>query len=204
MLNSAPNKTMLNQVITLIDQANSQDPNTEIYNAQSLPKESLYATRMSEMLARFNPNADELMQIAVRGQHIERWQSPRSNFAMNKQGYHQWRSALYIFHASRVIELMQQVGFNEAQQQRVYAAVAKQDIKRNPDSQLVEDIASLVFIEHYMLACTSTKPDYDEQKWLGIIRRTWQKMSVEARDFVLAGNVTLPEPLVRLIHKAVA
>lgn len=204
MLNSAPNKTMLNQVITLIDQANSQDPNTEIYNAQSLPKESLYATRMSEMLARFNPNADELMQIAVRGQHIERWQSPRSNFAMNKQGYHQWRSALYIFHASRVIELMQQVGFNEAQQQRVYAAVAKQDIKRNPDSQLVEDVASLVFIEHYMLAFTSTKPDYDEQKWLGIIRRTWQKMSVEARDFVLAGNVTLPEPLVRLIHKAVA
>lgn len=204
MLNSAPNKTMLNQVITLIDQANSQDPNTEIYNAQSLPKESLYATRMSEMLARFNPNADELMQIAVRGQHIERWQSPRSNFAMNKQGYHQWRSALYIFHASRVIELMQQVGFNEVQQQRVYAAVAKQDIKRNPDSQLVEDIASLVFIEHYMLAFTSTKPDYDEQKWLGIIRRTWQKMSVEARDFVLAGNVTLPEPLVRLIHKAVA
>lgn len=204
MLNSAPNKTMLNQVITLIDQANSQDPNTEIYNAQSLPKESLYATRMSEMLARFNPNADELMQIAVRGQHIERWQSPRSNFAMNKQGYHQWRSALYIFHASRVIELMQQVGFNEAQQQRVYAAVAKQDIKRNPDSQLVEDIASLVFIEHYMLAFTSTKPDYDEQKWLGIIRRTWQKMSVEARDFVLAGNVTLPEPLVGLMHKAVA
>lgn len=204
MLNSTPNKTMLNQVITLIDQANSQDPNTEIYNAQSLPKESLYATRMSEMLARFNPNADELMQIAVRGQHIERWQSPRSNFAMNKQGYHQWRSALYIFHASRVIELMQQVGFNEAQQQRVYAAVAKQDIKRNPDSQLVEDIASLVFIEHYMLAFTSTKPDYDEQKWLGIIRRTWQKMSVEARDFVLAGNVTLPEPLVGLIHKAVA
>ncbi|WP_339686144.1 DUF4202 domain-containing protein [uncultured Pseudoalteromonas sp.] len=195
---------MLNQVITLIDQANSQDPNTEIYNAQSLPKESLYATRMSEMLARFNPNADELMQIAVRGQHIERWQSPRSNFAMNKQGYHQWRSALYIFHASRVIKLMQQVGFNEAQQQRVYAAVAKQDIKRNPDSQLVEDIASLVFIEHYMLAFTSTKPDYDEQKWLGIIRRTWQKMSVEARDFVLAGNVTLPEPLVGLIHKAVA
>ena len=204
MLNSAPNKTMLNQVITLIDQANSQDPNTEIYNAQSLPKESLYATRMSEMLARFNPNADELMQIAVRGQHIERWQSPRSNFAMNKQGYHQWRSALYIFHASRVIELMQQVGFNEAQQQRVYAAVAKQDIKRNPDSQLVEDIASLVFIEHYMLAFTSTKPDYDEQKWLGIIRRTWQKMSVEARDFVLAGNIILPEPLVGLIHKAVA
>ena len=202
MLNSAPNKTMLNQVITLIDQANSQDPNTEIYNAQSLPKESLYATRMSEMLARFNPNADELMQIAVRGQHIERWQSPRSNFAMNKQGYHQWRSALYIFHASSVVALMKQAGYGEAEQNRVYDAVAKKNIKRNPDSQLVEDVASLVFIEHYMLGFANAKPDYNEEKWIGIIRRTWQKMSDDAHEFVLAGNITLPGPLVGLIHKA--
>ena len=159
---------------------------------------------MSEMLARFNPNADELMQIAVRGQHIERWQSPRSNFAMNKQGYHQWRSALYIFHASRVIELMKQAGFSDTDQNRVYNAVAKKDIKRNLDSQLVEDVASLVFIEHYMLGFANAKPDYNEEKWMGIIRRTWQKMSDEAHEFVLTGKITLPAPLVGLIHKAVA
>lgn len=195
---------MFNKVITLIDEANNQDPNTEQHNGESFPKEYLYSQRMSEMLTRFKPDADELMQIAVRAQHIQRWKSPRSDFEMNKQGYHQWRSALYIFHASLVVELMKQAGFSDTDQNRVYNAVAKKDIKRNLDSQLVEDVASLVFIEHYMLGFANAKPDYNEEKWMGIIRRTWQKMSVEARDFVLAGNVTLPEPLVGLIHKAVA
>lgn len=193
---------MFNKVITLIDEANNQDPNTEQHNGESFPKEYLYSQRMSEMLTRFKPDADELMQVAVRAQHIQRWKSPRSDFEMNKQGYHQWRSALYIFHASLVVELMKQAGFNDTDQNRVYNAVAKKDIKRNPDSQLVEDVASLVFIEHYMLGFASAKPDYNEEKWIGIIRRTWQKMSDEAHEFVLAGNIKLPTPLVGLIHKA--
>ncbi|TMN99337.1 DUF4202 domain-containing protein [Pseudoalteromonas sp. S558] len=193
---------MFNKVIALIDEANSQDPNNELHDGKSFPKERLYSDRMSEMLLRFMPNTDELMKIAVRAQHIERWKSPRSDFEMNKQGYHQWRSALYIFHASTVVKLMQQASFDEIEQNRVYEAVAKKNIKRNPDSQLVEDVASLVFIEHYMLEFTRSKPDYDEQKWIGIIRRTWQKMSDDAHEFVLAGNITLPAPLVGLIHKA--
>ncbi|MDQ9090296.1 DUF4202 domain-containing protein [Pseudoalteromonas haloplanktis] len=193
---------MSQHVIALIDEANSHDPNLEQHNGKMWPKERLYSERMTEMLNRFKPDADELMHIAVRAQHIKRWCSPRSNFPMDKQGYHQWRSALYVFHADTVIELMQQAGCSESEQQRVYNAVAKKQIKRNPDSQLVEDIASLVFIEHYMLAFAQTKPDYDEQKWIGILQRTWQKMSTEAHSFVLAGNITLPSPLVPLIEKA--
>lgn len=195
---------MFRQVIELIDQANSQDPNQEEFDGKSWPKELLYSLRMTEMLTRFAPDADELMQIAVRAQHIKRWCSPRSDFPMNKQGYHQWRSALYLFHADAVTELMQQAGYDEAARERVYAAVAKQQIKKNPDSQLVENIASLVFIEHYMLAFAQTKPDYDEQKWIGILQRTWKKMSSEAHAFVLAGKITLPAPLVPLIEKALA
>lgn len=195
---------MFEQVITSIDKANNQDPNHEVIDAQEQAKEHIYAQRMTQMLNRFAPEADELMQIAVRGQHIERWKSPRSDFPMNKQGYHQWRSALYEFHAGRVVELMQQAGYQEQACERVYNAVAKKQIKRNPDSQLVEDIASLVFIEHYMLAFAQTKPDYDEQKWIGILQRTWQKMSPQAHEFVLAGNITLPAPLVPLITKALA
>lgn len=39
---------------------------------------------MTDMLARFAPDANELMQIAVRAQHIKRWCSPHSDFPMNK------------------------------------------------------------------------------------------------------------------------
>lgn len=195
---------MFEQVITSIDEANNQDPNYELVDDQKQAKEHIYAKRMTQMLNRFAPKADELMHIAVRGQHIERWRSPRSDFPMNKQGYHQWRSALYEFHAGRVVELMQQAGYEKQACERVYNAVAKKQIKRNPDSQLVEDIASLVFIEHYMLAFAQSKPDYDEQKWIGILQRTWQKMSPQAHDFVLAGHITLPAPLVPLIEKALS
>ncbi|MDN3380836.1 MULTISPECIES: DUF4202 domain-containing protein [unclassified Pseudoalteromonas] len=195
---------MFEQVITSIDKANKQDPNHELLDEQKQAKEHVYALRMTQMLNRFAPEADELMHIAVRGQHIERWRSPRSDFPMNKQGYHQWRSALYEFHAGRVVELMQQAGYEKQACERVYNAVAKKQIKRNPDSQLVEDIASLVFIEHYMLAFAQSKPDYDEQKWIGILQRTWQKMSPQAHDFVLAGHITLPAPLVPLIEKALS
>jgi hypothetical protein len=193
---------MYQAVIKAIDAANAVDPNRVKQDDQELAKESLYAMRMTDMLNRFNPQADELMHIAARGQHIERWRSPRSDFPMGKQGYYQWRTALYDFHAERVTALMKTAGYVPQECERVYAAVAKKNIKRNPDSQLIEDIASLVFIEHYMLDFASSKPDYDEQKWLGIIRKTWQKMSNEAHDFVLAGNISLPEPLKPLIIKA--
>ena len=195
---------MSQTVIEAIDAANAADPNRVKHAGQALAKESLYSMRMTDMLNRFNPQADELMHIAARGQHIERWRSPRSDFPMGMQGYYQWRTALYDFHAERVTTLMQQAGYSSDECERVYAAVAKKNIKRNPDSQLIADIASLVFIEHYMLDFASSKPDYDEQKWLGIIRKTWQKMSNEAHEFVLAGNISLPEPLKPIITKALS
>ena len=195
---------MSQTVIEAIDAANAADPNRVKHAGQALAKESLYSMRMTDMLNRFNPQADELMRIAARGQHIERWRSPRSDFPMGKQGYYQWRTALYDFHAERVTALMKTAGYSTSECERVYAAVAKKNIKRNPDSQLIEDIASLVFIEHYMLDFATSKPDYDEQKWLGIIRKTWQKMSNEAHEFVLAGNISLPEQLKPIITKALS
>ncbi len=116
---------MFKQVIQLIDEANSHDPNKEQHANDVWPKERLYSERMTNMLDRFMPSADELMYIAVRGQHIERWQSPRSDFALGKQGYYKWRTALYGFHAGRVVGLMQQVGFDDNACQRVYNAWQK-------------------------------------------------------------------------------
>ena len=53
-----------------------------------------------------------------------------------------------------------------------------------------------------MLAFAEKHPEYEEEKWLDIIRKTWQKMSPEGQKFALAGNVKLPEPLIPLIQKA--
>jgi hypothetical protein len=55
-----------------------------------------------------------------------------------------------------------------------------------------------------MLAFAQSKPEYDEAKWLEIIRKTWQKMSKNAQAFALSGKIKLPEPLVPLITKAIS
>jgi len=195
---------MFDQAIELIDAANSEDPNQETSQEKSWPKELLYSHRMSDMLQRFAPNADDAMKLAIRAQHIQRWKSPRSDYPMDRKGYHRWRSDLYNFHAETVAALLVTAGYDEAFIERVKLAVAKKSLKTSPDTQLLEDVTGLVFIEHYMLDFASKHPEYDEEKWLTIIRKTWNKMSTQAHQFALAGNITLPESLVPLIQKAIA
>jgi len=192
------------KAVALIDAANSEDPNIEIADGKEWPKEGLYAFRMSDMLERYKPESDDVAKLAIRGQHIERWKSPRSDYPMDRKGYHLWRTDLYKFHAGQVAALMEKAGYDEVALERVRMAVGKRAIKANADTQLLEDIAGLVFIEHYMLAFAEKHPEYDEAKWIDIIRKTWNKMSDDAHAFTLAGSIVLPEPLIPLIQKSVA
>ncbi len=195
----------LEQVIALIDAENQQDPNTQVdESGKEWPKELLYSLRMTDMLERYRPEADDVAHISMRGQHIKRWTSPRNAFPMDRQGYLQWRTQLYKFHANTTADLMQQVGYDEDSIERVRKAIGKKGIKVNPDTQLLEDVTDLVFIEHYMLAFAEKHPEYDEDKWIDIIQKTWRKMSPQGQQFALAGNIRLPEPLIPLIQKAVA
>lgn len=194
------NQERFNQAIALFDAANAQDPNTD----EGQPKELRYARRMTEMIGRFAPEASEVAQLAVRAQHIERWTVPRSSYPLGKPGYFAWRTGLYRLHAETAGALMQQAGYDEATIGQVKAAIGKQDIKTNPDTQLLEDVSSLVFLEHYMLGFAGQHAEYSEDKWLDIVRKTWKKMSGDAQAFATSGGIKLPEPLLPLILKAVA
>ncbi|TBR15971.1 MAG: DUF4202 domain-containing protein [Rugosibacter sp.] len=187
------------RAMALFDAANREDPNQEA----GQPKELLYSQRMSDMLHRYAPEADEAVQLAVRAQHIRRWSVPRGDYPMTKEGYFQWRTGLYRMHAEIAGALMRQAGYGEATIGRAQAAIAKRRLKSNPDSQLLEDVAGLVFIEHYLCSFVVSKPDYDEEKWIDIIRKTWQKMSDKAHQFALSGALRLPEQYIPLITRAI-
>jgi hypothetical protein len=189
--------------IAAFDRANMEDPNKEMADGKEYPKELLYAQRMSEMLERYAPEASEAVKLAVRAQHIQRWKTPRSNYPMDKQGYLQWRTGLYKFHADTAGGIMRQAGYDDEMIARVKKIVGKKGLKVNPETQLMEDVVDLVFIEHYLAAFVAQHPEYDEAKWIQIIRRTWQKMSSHAHEFALSGKIGLPEKLVPLILKAV-
>lgn len=195
---------LFEKTIALFDAANSEDPNQEQADGKSWPKELLYSHRMSEMLERFVPDADHVAKLAVRAQHIQRWKSARTDYAPDRQGYLLWRTNLYKFHADTAGKLMAEAGYDEESIERVKKAVGKRALKVNADSQLLEDTADLVFIEHYMLEFAGKHPEYSEEKWIDIVQKTWKKMSKEAQAFALSGKLKLPEPLIPLIQKAVA
>jgi Domain of unknown function (DUF4202) len=190
--------------IAAFDKANAEDPNQEISDGKAYPKELLYSQRMTEMLERFAPEASDAVKLAVRAQHIQRWKTPRNSYPMDRAGYLQWRTGLYKSQAETAGKLMQQSGYDSDMIERVKNIVSKHGLKTNPETQMMEDVADLVFIEYYMIAFASSHPEYDEAKWLQIVKKTWQKMSQRAHEFTLAGKIKLPEALVPLILKAVA
>ncbi len=196
--------TRYTRTIELIDAANAADPNREIdaTSGDEFPKELLYGRRMSEMLERFAPEASGAVCIAVRAQHIQRWKIPRADFPKTSLGYKQWRTQLYKFHSETAGELMKQAGYDDEFIVRVKTSIGKLGIKINPEAQMLEDVANLVFIEHYLSGFAAQHPEYDKAKWIDILQKTWKKMSPAGRTFALS-EIRLPEALAPLIVEAV-
>ncbi len=190
------------RAVELFDAANREDPNTETEAGRQYPKELLYAQRMSEMLERFAPDAPEAVRLAVRSQHIQRWKIPRKDYPMTPEGYQLWRTTLYRFHADTAGRLMKEAGYDDEMIARVKKVVGKRGLKVNPETQMMEDVVDLVFIEHYLTAFAAQHPEYDEAKWLDILRKTWKKMSPAGHEAALT-KIKLPAHLVPLIQKAV-
>jgi hypothetical protein len=195
---------MYERAVALIDAANAEDPRLDTDAAgKQVPRELLYGQRMAEMIGRYAPEADDAQKLSVRAQHIQRFKTPRDSYPMTRDGYLQWRTGLYKFHAETAGRLVKEAGYDDATVERVQQAVGKRGLKVNPDTQMLEDVADLVFIEHYMLEFAGQKADYSEEKWLDIVRKTWKKMSERAHAYALSGQLKLPEPLVPLITKAI-
>jgi len=185
--------------IQLFDQANSEDPNRETRQGEQHPKELLYAHRMTERLSRFAPGASEAVRLAVRAQHIRRWEIPRASYPMGRDGYRKWRTELGRFHARTAAALLREAGYDEEMIPRVESLLRKERLKADPDCQLLEDVICLVFLEHYLPAFVSTQ---DEAKLIGIIQKTWRKMSAQGQQ--AATELSLSEAAERVVGKALA
>jgi hypothetical protein len=181
------------------DAYNSQDPNLEVDGGQSFPKEVLYANRMTRRLAAFAPDAPEYVQLAARCQHIGRWEIPRSSYPMDRKGYLTWRNELKRHHASIAERILKSCGYDESTIELVRFLLLKKQLHTNPDTQLLEDVVCLVFLEHYLEDFASR---HEEEKVVDILRKTLKKMSPrairEAQEVVKSDSIRI------LLEKAVA
>lgn len=197
------NQTRFNHTIAAFDAINAQDPNSQTINGEKHPKELLYAQRLSEMLERYAPEASEALKLAVRAQHIQRWISPRSNYPMTKPGYMQWRSNLKIHHAELAGKVMRENGYDEDTIQQVSSLLKKENLRSNADTQTLEDVIVLAFLEHDLEAFVEKYKDYSEEKLLTILRKSYLKMSENGRQ-AARSIITIPEHLLPVVVKAIA
>src|SRR6267143_668829 len=172
--------------IASFDDYNLNDPNREEYNGRVFPKELLYARRMTETLARFAPDADEVVKLAAHCQHIGRWEIPRSNYPMNKKGYLQWRNEEKSHHAKIAEGILATCGYDQETIHRVQFLLLKKELYTDPQTQLLEDVVCLVFIQYYLEEFAAK---HEDEKVIDILRKTIRKMT--AKGVASGGKILL-------------
>lgn len=185
--------------IQLFDEANNKDPNVEIWEGKEYPKELLYGIRMSEKLEKFEADASLAVKLAVRCQHICRWEIPRESYEMNRIGYLTWRKDLYKFHAQKASEILEKVGYDATLIDKVKFLLQKKQLKRNEETQLLEDVICLVFLDYYF---ENFSKKYSEKKLIEILQKTWAKMSEKGHQAAL--KLDFSEKSKDLISKALS
>lgn len=164
------------------DEANKQDPNTEVFEGTTYPKEVLYGIRMTERLNAFDPNASEALRLTARCQHICRWEIPRESYEMNREGYLRWRQELKKFHATKAASILEDIGYNKETIDNVKFLLQKKQLKKNEETQTLEDVICLVFLEFYFEPFAHKHP---EDKTIDILQKTWRKMSTKGQEAAL-------------------
>ena len=175
------------KAIEQFDLANSEDPNKEEFQGKAYPKELLYAQRMSDWLLKLSPDASETLQLAARSQHLRRWEIPRSNYPVDRPGYLKWRSSLKQFHADRASEILTDCNYDSDTIEKVKALILKKNLKKDPDTQLLEDVICLVFLEFYF---QNFMHKHDREKIISIVQKTWRKMSGQGHQAALKLELT--------------
>lgn len=179
-------QSRLAATLAAIDAANAEDPRRVETADGDVAFEALYAQRMSATLKRVYPEASELLQIAARAQHLRRWEISRSDFPEGRHGYNEWRKTCRAHHAERAGSIMRGLGWSEENAERVGSLIRKERLKKDPESQALENVAALVFLEHYFDDFLMKYQGYDDEKIVDILGKTLCKMSPRGHAAALA------------------
>lgn len=102
---------------------------------------------------------------------------------MTRPGYLTWRAKQKTQAAAQVKELLfsmdEPIPADECN--RISSLISKQDLASDEETQVLEDVACLVFLDD-QFDDFEKKPDHDEEKILRILRKTWVKMSAKGRE----------------------
>ena len=183
--------------LVLIDEAHAQDPKKIEVDGKEQPYELHYSQKMSRYLEKRNPLAPDTLRLAIRAQHFRRWEIPRDSYPMNKVGYHAWRTYLKKRQADMASQLCLNCGYSEDDATRVAHLIRKEDLKADEETQTLEDVACLVFLDDQF---EEFEKQHDEEKILRILQKTWGKMSERGHE--LAVQIPMSDRCKAILSKA--
>ena len=158
-----------------------------------------YSERLGAWVERLAPDASEELRLAARAQHICRWIIPRESYPQGRVSYLKWREDLKQFHAQKAGEILRAIGYEETTMARVQDLIRKRNFPRDPEGRVLEDALCLVFLETQFAETTAKTGD---EKMIGILQKTWRKMTPQAREIAL--TLPMSDGQRALVEKALA
>ncbi len=187
------------EAIHRFDAAHREDPRKILVEGEKIPWSLHYHQRMTHWVERLTSEASEPLLLAARSQHIRRWEIPRNSYPMDRTGYKRWRKTLAKFHAEEAAKILVEVGYEQHTIDRLQELLQKIRLKLDPEVQLFEDAICLVFLENEL---SEFAQKHDRNKLLGILRKTWLKMSSTGHQEALALVRELPQEARTLVQTA--
>lgn len=160
-----------------IDAANADDPNSVTVRGSTEPLALVHGRLAAGWVRRLAPDAPDTVVLAARAHHLRRWEVPRSSYPEGRAGYLRWRRDQKRRHADDVEGLLRATGHDDDAIARVQALIRRERLGTDPETQLVEDAACLVFIETQLAEVADR---FDRDHLLEVIRKTARKMSPTA------------------------
>jgi hypothetical protein len=188
------------KALEAIDAAHAQDPKQHTTSdGSTIPYELHYAQKMTHYLSLRDPDASSALRLAIRAQHLRRWEVPRDSYPMTKVGYYAWRTYLKKRQAELVEEICTAAGIEKEEAEKVGSLVRKEDLKTDEETMVLEDVACLVFLDDQF---EGFKEGYDEDKVVTIVKKTWVKMTDKGHGLAL--QIPMSDDSKRIIGRALA
>ncbi len=185
------------EAIRRFDEANGEDPRTELVDGRAQARELLFARRVYEWVQKLVAEPSEELLLAARGHTLRRWAIPRDRYPRTTPGYRQWREALAVFHAEQAGRILEEVGYVELTIARVRALITREDWRNDPEGRALEDADCLVFLETKL---DDYLGEWEEKKTVNILKKTLRKMTPAGKEH--AGSLELSDRCLELLRRA--
>ncbi len=184
---------MIETIFAEIDKLNSSDPTLH----EGKPLAMVHGQLGSKWLAALQSDPSDILQIAVRGHHLCRWELKRSDYEEGRAGYLRWRRDNKKHQAKTMDAILASHGLGDDDRQRANYLLLRKGLGKDEETQTLEDCACLAFLETQMDDMV-TRLGHDHM--VNVVKKTLKKMSTEAIE--LAGNITVSAASSKVLQEA--